>query len=204
MSAILAPPSKTSAPPAPAYGPRRWTCQEFHRLGDLGVFEGESVILVDGEILQMPPPNPPHDAAVALCEAAVRAIFAAGYWVRGQISLVLSRNGDPVPDVAVVTGSPRDYTSQKPTMAMLVVEVSESSLPYDQGEKASMYAAAGIADYWSIDLVNRQLEVRRRPAPDASQPHGHRYADLSILRPGDSIAPLAAPQSPVAVADLLP
>src|SRR5262245_11023073 len=100
---------------------RLWTCQEFHRLGDLGLVEGESVILVDVEILQMRPPNAPHDAAVALVEAALRMIFAAGFWVRGQMSLVLSLNGDPVPDIAVVTGGPRDYAQRKPSTALLVV-----------------------------------------------------------------------------------
>ncbi len=170
---------------------------------NFGWFEGQSVILVEGEILQRPAPNPPHDMSTSLADYALKAVFAAGFTVRVQMGLVLGQTSDPIPDIAVVAGSPRAYVKH-PTTALLVVEVSESTLAYDRLEKASLFAAGGIADYWIINLVDRQVEVRRRPVPDAAQPFGFSYADLTIHRAPDGITPLAAPNAVIAVADLLP
>jgi Uma2 family endonuclease len=121
------------------------------------------------------------------------------------MSLDLSPHSVPDPDLAVVPGTPRSYmTASNPTTALLIVEVSESTLPYDRRAKASLYAAAGIADYWIVNLVQRQLEVHRDPVADTAQPYGFRYASRSILDPADVVAPLAAPQARITVADLLP
>jgi Uma2 family endonuclease len=190
--------------PPPTPPPRyRWTCEEFHQLGEEGWFDGRKVILVDGEILDMPLPNPPHDMATSLTDYKLKAIFSSGFVVRVQSALVLGQDTDPGPDLAVVVGSPRDYV-QHPRTAVLVVEVADSSLSYDCGEKANLYAAGGIADYWVIDLVNRQLLVFRDPQPDPTQPHGAGYRQPLTFGPADAVAPLAAPQSPITVADLLP
>jgi Uma2 family endonuclease len=102
-----------------------------------------------------------------------------------------------------VVGRREDY-SDHPTTAVLIVELSESTLAYDRSRKASLYARAGIADYWIVNLVNNQLEVRRDPRPDPSQPYGHGYANVAILVPPAVVNPLAAPQVSLAVADLLP
>src|SRR5437764_6346699 len=105
----------------------RWTCEEFHQLWDDGYFEGQNVILVDGELLHMPAPKAPHTTAVGLADYLLKQIFAAGYWVRVQMALELGQATDPIPDLAVVSGSPRDYSSH-PTSALLVIEVADSSL----------------------------------------------------------------------------
>ena len=86
----------------------------------------------------------------------------------------------------------------------LIVEVSDSSLKYDQHDKASLFAAAGIADYWNINLIDRRLEIRRRPVADATQPFGFAYADVTLHGPNDVVSPLAAPTAQIRVADLLP
>ena len=117
--------------------------------------------------------------------------------------LVLNQTTDPIPDLAVVAGSPRDY-KEHPHTAKLVVKVSDSTLAYDKREKARLYAAAGIQDYWIVDLVHRQLIVHREPQADAAQPSGAIYHDVKALPAGQSIAPLAAPHSTIAVNDLLP
>jgi Uma2 family endonuclease len=169
----------------------------------MGWFEGQAVILVDGVILHMPPPNPPHDMATTLADYVLKATFTVGFTVRVQMGLVLGQTTDPVPDVAVVTGSPRDYVKH-PTTAVLVVEVSDSTLAYDRHDKASLYAAAGILDYWVINLVDHQVEVHRQPQKDVSQPFGFGYADVRLYRPPDMIQPLAASAANISVADLLP
>jgi Uma2 family endonuclease len=176
----------------------------FHNVCDAGVFEGRNVILVNGEILEMPPPNPLHNTGLVLIENWIRDVFRTGYVVRNQMALDLSRDTDPVPDLAVVSGVPRDYISRQPTTAVLAIEVSDSTLAYDRGEKANLYAASGIADYWVLDLVNRQLLVFRDPRPDPAQPHGFAYATQLTFGPADSVEPLAAPGRRVAVAELLP
>ncbi len=85
-----------------------------------------------------------------------------------------------------------------------MVEVAESSLAFDRGHKGSLYARAGVADYWIVNLVDEVLEVYRRPALDRSAEFGWRYLDVQALRPGTTIAPLARLDVTVAVADLLP
>ena len=81
-------------------------------------------------------------------------------------------------------------------------EIEDTSLALDRGEKAALYARAGIREYWIVDLVNGQLEVRRDPMPDASA--GGRYATVLVLLRGATVSPLAAPDATVAVADLVP
>lgn len=204
-SAILPPPI---APMMPVPGirqprPARWTCDEFHQLGDEGWFDHKRVMLIDGEILEMPVPNPPHSTAKDLTQEVLRKIFNAGYLVRTENPLILGRSSDPIPDLAVVTGSIRDYARLHPTTALLVVEINDSTLAYDLNDKASLYASAGIADYWVVDLVNRQVVVMRDPCTDASMRFGHGYATVTTLAAGQSTSPLAAPGAIVAVADLL-
>jgi Uma2 family endonuclease len=193
------------ATPVPSGPPRNllWTVDQFHYLGDLGMFEGRRAWLVDGVIVEEGQMNPPHRIALELSENALRAAFGPGWRVCNQMPLVLGQTTDPEPDLAVIAGSPRG-TNAHPTTAALVVEVSDTSLRYDTTLKMSLYAAGGIAEYWVVDVENRQLLVFRDPRPDASASHGHGYATRLTLSPADAISPLAAPGVTVAVGDLLP
>jgi Uma2 family endonuclease len=185
--------------------PLRWTREDYYRLCEAEWFQGRRVQLIGGEIIEMPAQKNWHAMAITLTEDALRAAFGPGHWVRVQMSLDLSPHSVPDPDLAVVPGTPRSYrTASNPTTALLIVEVSESTLPYDRSAKASLYAAAGLADYWIVNLVQRQLEVHRDPVADGAQPYGFRYASRSILDPADVVTPLAAPQARITVADLLP
>ncbi len=95
--------------------------------------------------------------------------------------------------------------TQHPTKAAaLVVEISEATLRKDRTIKAHLYAQAGFPDYWIVNLVDRQLEVHRNPGPDPSRRGRFRYADVTIVPESGRMSPLAAPQSEIAVADLLP
>ena len=84
------------------------------------------------------------------------------------------------------------------------MEISDSTLLYDQTQKASMYARADIGDYWIVNLVERVLEIRRRPGPQEEVAYGFAYEEVLRLTESDSVAPLTAPNVPIAVADLLP
>jgi Uma2 family endonuclease len=171
----------------------------------MGFFQDRRVQLIEGEIVEMPAQKNFHAMGITLTEDALRAAFGPGFWVRVQMSLDLTPLSVPDPDLAVVAGTPRQHNrNQNPTSALLIVEVSETTLAFDRRFKASLYARVGIADYWILNLQDRQLEVRRNPVPDATACFGFRYGDETILLAGDFVSPLAVPNAQIAVVDLLP
>jgi Uma2 family endonuclease len=185
--------------------PRRWTRDEYIQMSEWGWFIDCKVELIGGEVIEMAAQFNNHVAGVTLTADALRAAFGSGYWVRTQATIDLSPHGMPDPDVAVVAGNPRSASPRGiPTTALLVVEISESTLSVDRNLMASLYAAGGIADYWIVNLIQRQLEVYRIPVADAAQPFGFGYSSRTVFDPGDAISPLAAPHASVAVADVLP
>ena len=191
--------------PGPAGPPRNklFTVPQFHYLGDAGVFENTRAKLIHGVIVEEGPMNPPHATAATKTEDAVREAFGRGWHLRAAKPLVLGPGLDPQPDAAVYPGKPADYPSH-PTTAALVVEVADSSLSYDTTAKAELYATAGIAEYWVVDVDGRQLFVFRDPAPLPAGLGATAYRTRRTYGPADAVAPLAAPNAPVAVADLLP
>lgn len=194
-----------SAPaPAPATRPLRITVEQFNQMGDMGWFEGRRAYLLDGVILEQGPMNTPHATGLALVTDALRAVFATGWVVRGQSPLRVDLLNDPLPDVAVVTGSPRDYFAAHPTTAALVVEVSDTTLRDDLTDKAERYATAGIPEYWVLDLNGRELIVLRNPAHLPAGLGSAAYRTHLTLGPADAVSPLAAPAASIRVADLLP
>lgn len=178
-----------------------FTRKEYYALDIF--FIDQRVELINGEILQMARMNPPHAKSVYKSTKALERVFADGFVVRCQLSLDLGLTTEPQPDVAVVEGSIDDYGDEHPHTAVLVVEVSDTTFDFDSGEKASLYAAAGIADYWIVDLANRRVMVCRDPQPAVDEPHHYRYAALSPVAEEKFVAPLAASSARVPVADLL-
>lgn len=183
--------------------PRLWTREEFYQLAEQGLFAGQRAELIEGAIMVQSPQKWPHASTVDRGAEVLRRLLPSSVWVRTQLPLLLGAASDPEPDVSVVTGQREDY-HKHPTNALLIVEVSDSSLDFDQEDKASLYAHAAIADYWIVNLLDRRLEIYRRPMVDPARRYGHRYADVVILSSGDIATPLAAPAITVAVADLLP
>jgi Uma2 family endonuclease len=172
-------------------------------MGDMGLFHGQRTELIEGEIMVMSPQNWPHSSTVDRVGEVLRRVLGTGVWVRSQMPMNFGAASDPEPDVSVVVGQRDDYTDH-PTTALLIVEVSETTLDYDRGRKASLYARVGVTDYWIVNLVDLQVEVYRQPGPDATQFYGHGYGSQTIHVPGETITPLAFPQIGIPVADLLP
>lgn len=193
--------------PVEEFRPAPWRCTRelFHQMREEGLFEGQRVILIEGEILAMPPVGDLHCGIVTLASDVFRSLFGDGFFVREEKPFDVGRATDPQPDIAVAAGTIRDFLYRGLTEAALVVEVSHTTLAYDRREKASLYASAGVADYWiiNIDQEPAQIEVHRQPAPDEAQPFGFGYREKTVHRSGEILQPLAAPQ-PVAVAALLP
>ena len=184
---------------------RRWMRVEYERLVDQGIFRGdERLELLDGVLVVRETQGSRHSAAiVALFEVLARA-FGPGYHARPQLPLALDETSEPEPDIVVVRGDAWDYVTAHPSAPALVVEIAETSLSVDREHKSSLYARAGVADYWIVNLREAVLEVYRQPAPGASAPFGWGYQSVQRLARGRSIAPLAAPGVEVAIANLLP
>jgi Uma2 family endonuclease len=181
----------------------RWTAEQYRELAKSGFFGDRRVEFIDGELIELVV-DPPHDTGVYLAFTVLRQLFRLAWLVRPHLSLDLGRLYQPIPDVAVVAGKERDFANQHPTTAALIVEVADSSLRHDRVVKAHRYARAGIADYWIVNLIDRQLEVHRNSGPDPDRPGRFRYANVTIVPADGSIAPLAQPDRQIQVADLLP
>jgi Uma2 family endonuclease len=178
----------------------RWTREEYERLAAKGFFPpGKRVELVEGVIYDMAPQNSPHATALHISQEALRTLFppGSGYAVRSQSPLALNEGSEPEPDLAVVPGSFLDYRDHHPTMALLVLEIADSSLFHDRKRKIPLYARCGIPESWLLNLVRGTLEVYRDPI-------GGAYQTWTVLQAGDGIAPLSRPDRSIQVAELLP
>jgi Uma2 family endonuclease len=157
----------------------------------------ERVELIDGDIIDATPQSSFHSVAVGLVEDALRTAFGSTYCVRVQMPLALDELSEPEPDIAIVLGNPRDYRDAHPNTALLVVEVADSALVFDQGRKLALYARNGIPEYWVVNLVNNCLEVYQSPERDSYRSH-------ATLQANDSVQPLACSHRSIGAADLLP
>lgn len=162
--------------------------------------EDEHVQLIEGEILQMTPQYPPHAVTIQRLTRMLTRALAPHAGLRVQLPLALSDDSEPEPDIAVVTGDERDWVATHPTTALLVVQVADSSLAFDR-RKARIYAAAGVPEYWIVNLIDRVVEVYRGPVGAGSDA---RYTDIRAAGADATISPIARPTTQLAVADLLP
>jgi Uma2 family endonuclease len=182
----------------PAVDVKRWTREEYERLAESGFFHpDERVELIDGIIYEMSPQTSRHSSTISAAQEILQRVFLDGFSLRIQMPLNLNADSQPEPDLAVVPGHWRDYLNAHPTTAVLLVEVSDSSLHLDREAKRVLYAEAQIPEYWILDTKAKQLEVFHDPS------NGD-YRFRTVLKPGDSITPLAAPDASIPVADLLP
>lgn len=166
----------------------RFSLAEYDRIVETGALDQRRLELIRGEIREMTPIGPMHEEVVDLLnDWSHESINRDQARVRVQQSVGLpALDSAPEPDIAWV--SPRKYAQGRPQPAdvLLIIEVSESSLAYDRGDKAAMYAEAGIADYWIINLRDGVVEVHRDPQADG-------YRDVAIYHGRDEVHPLAFP-----------
>ncbi len=189
----------------PTGRPRAWRMPRatYDRIVEKGILgPDDKVELLGGRLIVAEPKYSPHATSVHLVARVLRQVFGEGWYVRTEAPLALGQFSEPEPDVCVVRGDIRDYRDAHPTEAALVVEVAESSLRLDRTVKKNIYAAGGITDYWIVNLVTRTLEVYREPG---DVPRRRReYRRMVTLDPEETVSPLAAPDAPIRVADLLP
>ncbi len=179
--------------------PVRFTVPRFYRMAAAGVLNpNHRYELIEGEIIRMLPPGPMHCESVdTLAEFLIR-LLADRYRVRTQNSVQLSNISEPLPDFAILKKRPEGYGKKQPGPGdtLLLIEVSDSSLSYDKNRKARVYAAAGIVEYWIVNLRKRCLHVMRKPSAEG-------YGDMLTLEPGDEVKALKVPELKVKVENLL-
>lgn len=174
-----------------------WTGDEYDRAVTAGLFDRQPLELIEGEIYRMSPMNEPHAQAVRLAQYALQRRFSIEqYTVQIQCPMRLGERSRPEPDVALLAGAVPEMTGH-PTTALLIIEVSDSTLEFDSQEKFALYAKYRIADYWIVNLRDRILHVNRQPAEKG-------YLDQKIYSAADAIAPLADPLVFIRVSDLFP
>jgi Uma2 family endonuclease len=127
------------------------------------------------------PQSPLHTFTADRAREFLGRLFAGAFHVRMRAPINLGHATEPEPDVGVVAGAREDFGQAHPTSAVLIVEISDSTLAYDRRRKGSLYARAGVADYWIVNLVQRQLEVYR--APHRRRPPALRLSLLGAHRP---------------------
>jgi Uma2 family endonuclease len=188
---------------APAIQTKRWTRQEYDRMAQAGILSPDDrVQLIAGEIVTMTPQNSPHAAAIGKTQRVLERLFGPDVWIRVQMPLIVDPDSEPEPDLAVVPGAPDDYRDAHPRTALLVIEVSDTTLPLDRDRKRAVYARAGIPEYWIVNLPDRCLEMYRNPV--AQSVGSARYQSSQKVVQTETFSPLSNPQAAIAVADLLP
>ncbi len=183
----------------------RFRVEEYQRMGEIGVLTPEHrVELLEGLVVQKLNLNPPHMLSLGLINRELTQLISSGWHTRIQGPITTS-DSEPEPDLVVARGDLRDYGNRHPSPGEtgLVIEVADSSLSRDRGPKARLYARAGIATYWIVNLIDRQIEVRSDPTGAADEPQ---YATTTICKPGGEL-PLVLDGTEVGrlkVNDLLP
>ncbi|MBC1218521.1 Uma2 family endonuclease, partial [Nostoc sp. UCD120] len=140
---------------------KRFTIAEYHRLAELGFFEeNDRVELIKGEIIQMAAKGTPHSVCSTRLYRELFKLVVEEAILRGQEPIIIPDDSEPEPDLVIVRNRPDDYLEAHPSPSdiLLVIEISNSTLKYDQEVKLSVYAEAGISYYWIFNLVDNYLE----------------------------------------------
>jgi Uma2 family endonuclease len=173
---------------------------EYHQMEDAGILSGrERLELIYGEILVKAVAGPPHNASVARATREMVRLTGDRAIVFIQSSVRLNDWNEPEPDVVLLRPKQDFYASKHPGAEdiLLTAEVSDSSLRFDLGTKARLYAETGVLEYWIVDIPNDCLLAY-------SDIHEGTYRTIRQYRRGDSIAPLLLPDCVIAIDNLLP
>jgi len=189
--------AKHAAPAFPAE--RLWTRAEWDRLVDIGFFNHERLELIEGRIVRMSPQRVTHRVAVELMDRFLRTIYQPGNRICVQLPFRTSDGSEPEPDLAVIAGDDPRASKEHPSSAVLIVEISDTTLEYDR-RKAALYAVSGVPEYWIVNLISRTLEVHRNIQISAGTAG---YSDVRALKSGERVSPLNISRD-VSVDDLLP
>jgi|HubBroStandDraft_6_1064221.scaffolds.fasta_scaffold696809_2 Uma2 family endonuclease len=178
---------------------RAFTVDEYHHLGELGIFGPEERLeLLDGQILVMPPPSPAHSSTVLRLAHELIVRLGRRALVLCQDEVDLSKFSAPMPDIAILRRRDDYYrhAHPQPQDIYALIEVARSSLKYDSGRKLLAYARAGIAEYWIANLVHSNLTR-------FTQPNELGYAESRTFAHGEVVTLCTEPPIEFGVDELL-
>lgn len=167
---------------------------EYDQLIALGAFEDERIELLDGVLVPMNPPGPRHSSAIDLLNLLLVRALGDRARIRVQNPFAASDISEPQPDLLVAPL--RDYDTEHPAEAYLVIEVAESSLSKDRGQKLRIYAERGVPEYWIVDVVARRIQVFRNPS-------GGTFESKRVFERGDAIELASFPGVTIRVGDVM-
>ncbi len=191
-------PWKAAAKSMPA-GPRKFTVDEYMQMVELGVLGKEDRLeLVDGEILEMAPIGKPHGVRISIVLQALMDTVPRNIMKYSQSTIRLNDGSGPEPDIALLTpqASMDRENIPRPQDILLIIEIADSSLRIDRGDRARRYARNGIPELWIFALETDEVEVSRQPTPEG-------YADVRVHRRGDTLTIQELPGIRLAVDELL-
>jgi Uma2 family endonuclease len=182
----------------PVQTQHRFSAREYRRMAETGVLRPDArVELLDGQIIDMSPIGPLHGGVTKRLNRLF-TLAANGRWiVSTQDPVQLDDHSEPEPDLVLLKPAPDDYTSRHPGPedVLLLIEVADTSLPYDRGDKLPAYGRAGVPEVWIVNLAEEAIEVYR-------EPHFQGYARVVVLRTQQCASPLAFPDVQLTVSDL--
>lgn len=150
----------------------RLSIDQYHAMIQSGILTDDDFVeLLEGWLVFKMSKNPPHRVTTRLVRTALENILPPGWYVDSQEPITLS-NSEPEPDIVVVRGDTRQYLDRHPGAEdiAMVIEVSDTTLQRDRTVKKRIYARAGIAIYWIVNLVEGLVEVYSQPIVDVEQP----------------------------------
>lgn len=179
---------------------RQWTVSDYYRMLDAGILaEDDQLELLNGQITLMSPQRLPHTTATKRAYDYLKPLLLGKADVRSQSPITLNSYSEPEPDIAVVAIDNFEYSDRHPSPneIFLLIEVADSTLGRDLGEKVSAYAQANIQDYWVVNVRERIVHIFRDPLGDT-------YQQKQILKENDECSLLVFPDINVLISRLLP
>ena len=181
-------------------GVRLWTQDEYHRMTEAGILDpDERIELLEGQIISMGAKNPPYSATNLCAADYLRSLLIGKALIRIQDPIDLNVYSEPEPDIAVVQIDSRRYVDHHPNPGeiFLLVEISDTTLERDRKQKATVYAKAGIADYWILNVNTRQVHIFREIVTGI-------YQQETILNEDATLSLLAFPDLEVQIDQMFP
>lgn len=172
---------------------------EYQRMGEVGIIgPHERVELLDGALIRMPPIGPQHGFSVRELARAFIERLGARAVVDIAGTVILDDYSEPQPDLMLLAPCHDRYHDALPRAhaPLLVVEVAQSTLPYDRGRKLRAYGRAGIREVWIVDLPSERIELFSGLAEAE-------YRDVRAFGRGESIAPGAFPDEAFSVDEII-
>jgi Uma2 family endonuclease len=177
----------------------RFTVEEYHRMGEAGIFsEEDRVELMEGEIVETAPIGSPHAGTTDYLHDTLSQMLGNRARVRAQSPIVLVPDSEPLPDIAVLRYRSDFYRGghPRPEDIFFLIEVSDTTGEFDRTVKLPVYGRAGIPEVWIVDLAAQCVEVYVGPSP-------HGYERMQRFSRGQVVSPQAFPDLELAVDEIL-